>query len=54
MKLGGAVEDGAGAKEEVQKGSVKVNGEIETRRGRKLYHNDVFSFHQEEYRILSS
>ena len=36
------------AKEVIQDGFVSVNGEVETRRGRKLYPNDVVSYEENE------
>jgi ribosome-associated protein len=41
LKLTGAAESGANAKHMVQDGGVKVNGAVETRRGRKLHVGDV-------------
>ena len=32
-------------------GLVSVNGEVETRRGRKLYPNDVVSFEEDELTV---
>lgn len=52
MKLAGLVMNGAEAKDLIRDGKVKVNGETEERRGRKLYKGDVFSFQNEEIRIL--
>jgi ribosome-associated protein len=40
LKLRGAAESGGQAKAMVQGGMVKVNGEVETRRGRKLRAGD--------------
>ncbi len=37
LKAAGLVESGVEAKEVISQGLVVVNGEIETRRGRKLY-----------------
>lgn len=48
MKLAALVEEGAEAKAVIQEGLVKVNGETETRRGRKLYDGDVISFQGKE------
>ena len=39
------------AKEVIVEGSVKVNGETDTRRGRKLYAGDVITFNGEEVKI---
>ncbi len=44
MKLGGMVGSGVDAKLVIQDGQVKVNGETETRRGRKLYKGDVITW----------
>ena len=44
LKAAGLVESGVDAKEVIVQGLVVVNGEIETRRGRKLYDGDVVEF----------
>lgn len=44
LKAVGAVESGVEAKEVIQEGFVLVNGEIDTRRGRKLYEGDLVEF----------
>ena len=44
LKLAGLVESGVDAKFVIQDGFVKVNGEVETRRGRKLVKGDNFTF----------
>ena len=41
LKLADLVESGAEAKPLVQDGQVRVNGEVETRRGRQLRRGDV-------------
>jgi ribosome-associated protein len=41
LKLAGLVENGAEAKERIQNGEVKVNGEVDTRRGRKCVPGDL-------------
>ncbi len=51
LKAANLVEDGVEAKYAIQDGEVKVNGETETRRGRKLYDGDVISYNGEEIRI---
>lgn len=40
LKRIGAVQSGGEAKHYIHEGSVKVNGELETRRGRKLKQGD--------------
>ena len=44
LKAAGLVESGVEAKDVIQNGLVLVNGEIDTRRGRKLYPGDIASF----------
>ncbi len=44
LKAAGLVESGVEAKEYIVQGLVIVNGEIETRRGRKLYDGDEVEF----------
>lgn len=41
LKLGSLVEDGAQARTVIEDGLVKVNGDIEERRGRQLHDGDV-------------
>ena len=52
LKKAGAAESGAFAKEVIVSGDVKVNGETELRRGRKLYEGDVVSFDGIDYKVL--
>lgn len=54
MKLAGLTDNGSQAKEVIQNGEVSVNGEIDTRRGRKLRAGDVFSWKGQEVRVESS
>lgn len=51
LKAAGLVESGVMAKEVIQDGEVTVNGEVDTRRGRKLYAGDVVTFNGEEIKI---
>jgi len=44
LKAAGLVESGVEAKEVIQDGLVKVNGEVDLRRGRKLYAGDMAEF----------
>ena len=44
MKLSGLVGSGIDAKMVIQNGEVTVNGEVDERRGRKLYPGDVFEY----------
>ena len=52
MKAVGMVDSGVEAKLVIQEGQVSVNGEVDTRRGRKLTEGDVFSFQGREVRIV--
>ena len=51
LKLAGLVENGAEAKEAVQNGQVKVNGETDLRRGRKCVAGDVIEYRGESITI---
>ena len=51
LKAAGLVESGVEAKDVIQNGLVLVNGEIDTRRGRKLYPGDIDSFDGKEIKI---
>ena len=51
LKAAGLVESGVEAKDVIQNGLVLVNGEIDTRRGRKLYQGDTASFDGNEIKI---
>ena len=50
-KAAGLVEYGVEAKEVIQEGRVSVNGEVDTRRGRKLYAGDVAEYNGEQIKI---
>ena len=44
LKLANLVEDGAQAREVIQHGLVKVNGQVEEARGKQLHPGDMVSF----------
>lgn len=52
LKAADLVSDGVDAKFVIQDGLVMVNGEIDTRRGRKLYDGDIVLFDGEEIKIV--
>ena len=52
LKKAGLVGSGVEAKEVIQNGEAEVNGEVDTRRGRKLYDGDRVSFNGEELVIV--
>ena len=51
LKAAGLVESGVDAKFVIQDGLVKVNGNIETQRGKKLVAGDVVEFDGEKIKI---
>ena len=51
LKACGLVESGVDAKIAIQNGLVKVNGEAELQRGKKLYDGDLIDFQGEEIKI---
>lgn len=44
LKLAGLAESGVDAKIAVQNGHVKVNGEVENRRGKKIVSGDIVEY----------
>lgn len=53
MKLAGAVDTGGAAKQLIQSGAVKVNGEICTMRGKKMRNGDVFEYNGKKVTLQS-
>ncbi len=51
LKLAGLVESGVDAKFVIQDGLVKVNGETETRRGKKLVAGDMVEYNGETVKV---
>lgn len=51
LKMVGLVESGVEAKFAIQDGLVKVNGQVETQRGKKLYPGDEVSFDGNTFKI---
>lgn len=52
LKAAGLVETGAEAKLEILDGNVKVNGNVEYQRGKKLYDGDVVEFNGSQIKII--
>lgn len=52
LKLAGLVSSGVEAKIVIQNGEVTVNGEVDTRRGRKLYPQDNFCYQGQEVTVI--
>lgn len=53
LKLAGLVDSGVDAKIVVQDGLVKVNGEVDTRRGRKVVSGDVVEYQGNQVKVES-
>ena len=51
LKLCGAVQSGVEAKTVIQAGQVRVNGQPELQRGKKLYSGDVIEYQGRSIRI---
>ena len=51
LKLAGLVDAGGEAKELLAAGAVRVNGEVETRRGRQLHPGDEVALGAESVRV---
>lgn len=51
LKAAGLVESGVDAKYAVQDGLVKVNGEVELQRGKKLVDGDIVEFDGGKFKI---
>jgi RNA-binding S4 len=54
LKLTGEVSMGSEAKYLIKEGNVKVNSEVELRRGKKLRNNDVFTYNDHDYKIIGT
>ena len=52
LKLAGVADTGAEARELVREGAVRVNGALETRRGRELRDGDVVEALGERLRVI--
>ena len=52
LKLADVIDTGAEGKDLLAQGTVLVNGEVETRRGRQLGHGDLISADGRELRVV--
>jgi len=53
LKYIDAAQTGGHAKIRINDGNVKVNGEVEYQRGKKLYKNDIIEIDHEEFKIIT-
>ena len=53
LKLARLVESGADAKEVITSGQVKVNGQTELQRGKKLVAGDVVEFDGRQFKVTA-
>ncbi|MCQ2497802.1 MAG: RNA-binding S4 domain-containing protein [Lachnospiraceae bacterium] len=53
LKLAGLVDSGVEAKIVILDGKVKVNGETEYQRGKKLHNNDIFEYNGKAVKVLA-
>ena len=51
LKAANLVGSGVEAKMVIQEGYVKVNGQVEVQRGKKLYDGDIIEFENEQVKI---
>ena len=51
LKAAGLAESGVDAKFVIQDGLVKVNGEVDTRRGRKIVSGDIVEYQGEKIQV---
>lgn len=51
LKLAGTADSGVHAKIMIVNGDVKLNGEVETQRGKKIYKGDIVEVEGHSYRV---
>jgi ribosome-associated protein len=52
LKWAGIVTQGSEAKFYIKNGDIKLNGNVEVQRGKKLVKDDIVEFNGESYRIV--
>jgi ribosome-associated protein len=52
LKWSGITSQGSDAKMIIKNGEVKLNGEVELRRGKKLTKGDIVEFEGESYKLI--
>jgi ribosome-associated protein len=51
LKLAGVIDSGGETRSRLAAGEVRVNGEVDTRRGRQLHRGDVITVDDEQIRV---
>ena len=52
LKFAAIIQNGSDGKLIISEGKIKVNGEVENRRGKKLKKSDIVKFEDNEYEIV--
>lgn len=52
LKWSGICSQGSDAKFIINNGDVKLNGEVELRRGKKVFKGDILEYDGEEYKVI--
>ena len=53
LKLAGFCDSGVDAKFVIKDGLVKVNGKVETQRGKKLHDGDIVEFENKQVKVVN-
>lgn len=54
LKLAGLVDSGVEAKEVITSGQVKLNGQVEIQRGKKIVDGDVVEFNGSQFKVIGN
>ena len=54
LKLAGLVDSGVEAKEVITSGKVKVNGETQLQRGKKIVDGDVVTYNGSQFQVIGN
>ena len=54
LKLAGLVDSGVEAKEVITSGQVKLNGQVEIQRGKKIVDGDIVEFNGSQFKVIGN
>ena len=54
LKLAGLVDSGVEAKEVITSGKVKVNGEVQIQRGKKIVDGDIVTYNGKQFKVIGN